>query len=157
MSKEPWSIFRPGPIVVVKVIFLKYCPFEDAGFAFLTRSTIKTSETISWEDGKDYPLVKLEDYSFASKGKTFHIAENMGMLKYKFYKLDIPFELIAPSSVKKYATGKGNSNKESMIEAFRETAGFDLLSELDCTYNSPASDIADSYFICKYQSENPLK
>jgi len=104
-----------------------------------------------------YPLVKLEDYSFASKGKTFHIAENMGMLKYKLYKLDIPFELIAPSSVKKYATGKGNSNKESMIEAFKEIAGFDLLSELDCTYNSPASDIADSYFICKYQSENPLK
>ena len=33
---------------------------EDAGFAFLTRSTIKTSETISWEDGNDYPLVKLE-------------------------------------------------------------------------------------------------
>ena len=29
---------------------------EDAGFAFLTRSTIKTSETISWEDGNDYPV-----------------------------------------------------------------------------------------------------
>ena len=38
---------------------------EDAGFAFLTRSTIKTSETISWEDGNDYPLVKL-DISSAS-------------------------------------------------------------------------------------------
>ena len=24
---------------------------DDAGFAFLTRSTIKTSETIEWEDG----------------------------------------------------------------------------------------------------------
>ena len=33
---------------------------EDADFAFLTRSTIKTSETITWEDGKEYPLVKLE-------------------------------------------------------------------------------------------------
>ena len=33
---------------------------EDAGFAFLTRSTIKTNETIEWEDGKEYPLVKLE-------------------------------------------------------------------------------------------------
>ena len=33
---------------------------EDAGFAFLTRSTLKTSETISWEDGNDYPLVKLD-------------------------------------------------------------------------------------------------
>ena len=32
---------------------------EDAGFAFLTRSTIKTNETIQWEDGNEYPLVKL--------------------------------------------------------------------------------------------------
>ena len=33
---------------------------EAAGFAFLTRSTIKTNETIQWEEGKAYPLVKLE-------------------------------------------------------------------------------------------------
>ena len=33
---------------------------EDAGFAFLTRSTIKSNETIQWEDGNEYPLVKLE-------------------------------------------------------------------------------------------------
>ena len=38
---------------------------EDADFAFLTRSTIKTKETIEWEDGKEYPLVKL-DISSAS-------------------------------------------------------------------------------------------
>lgn len=29
-------------------------------FAFITRSTVATKETIAWEDGKDYPLVKLE-------------------------------------------------------------------------------------------------
>ncbi len=29
-------------------------------FAFVTRSTIKTRETITWEDGKEYPLFKLE-------------------------------------------------------------------------------------------------
>ena len=29
-------------------------------FAFLTRSTIETDETIEWEDGKTYPLAKLE-------------------------------------------------------------------------------------------------
>ena len=33
---------------------------DDAGFAFLTRSTIKSSETIQWEDGKEYPLFKLD-------------------------------------------------------------------------------------------------
>ena len=33
---------------------------EDADFAFLTRSTIKSSETITWEDGNEYPLVTVE-------------------------------------------------------------------------------------------------
>ena len=31
-----------------------------AGFAFLTQSTAQTNETIKWEDGNEYPLVKLE-------------------------------------------------------------------------------------------------
>lgn len=30
-----------------------------AGFAFLTQSTAQTTETIKWEDGKEYPLVKV--------------------------------------------------------------------------------------------------
>ena len=36
--------------------------FQDmsSDFKFLTKSTINASETIEWEDGKEYPLVKLE-------------------------------------------------------------------------------------------------
>lgn len=36
--------------------------FQDLScdFKFLTRSTIKTKETIKWADGKEYPLVKIE-------------------------------------------------------------------------------------------------
>ena len=36
--------------------------FQDisSDFAILTRSTIKSKETIKWEDGKEYPLVKVE-------------------------------------------------------------------------------------------------
>ena len=30
-----------------------------AGFAFLTQSTAQTDETIKWEDGNTYPLVKV--------------------------------------------------------------------------------------------------
>ena len=33
---------------------------ESADFAFLTRSTVETKETIVWEDGKEYPLYKME-------------------------------------------------------------------------------------------------
>ena len=30
-----------------------------AGFAFLTQSTAQTTETIKWEDGNEYPLIKM--------------------------------------------------------------------------------------------------
>ncbi len=47
----------------------KYRPvvFMDASaeFSFLTRSTVKTDETIEWEDGNTYPLAKV-DISSAS-------------------------------------------------------------------------------------------
>jgi large subunit ribosomal protein L31 len=32
---------------------------DAAGFAFLTQSTAQTTETIKWEDGNEYPLVKV--------------------------------------------------------------------------------------------------
>jgi large subunit ribosomal protein L31 len=41
-----------------------YAPvvFRDkaAGYAFLTRSTAKSEQTIEWEDGRTYPVVDVE-------------------------------------------------------------------------------------------------
>lgn len=36
--------------------------FQDVSsdFSFLTRSTLDSKETIKWEDGKEYPLIKVE-------------------------------------------------------------------------------------------------
>ena len=36
--------------------------FQDisTGYTFLTRSTVKSKETTTWNDGKEYPLVKVE-------------------------------------------------------------------------------------------------
>ena len=36
--------------------------FQDlsSDFAFLTRSTASSKETIKWEDGNEYPLIKVE-------------------------------------------------------------------------------------------------
>lgn len=41
--------------------------FQDlsSDFAFLTRSTLSSKESVKWEDGKEYPLVKI-DISSAS-------------------------------------------------------------------------------------------
>ena len=47
-----------------KGIHPKYRPvvFQDVSvdFSFLTKSSVDTKDTIVWEDGKEYPLVKLE-------------------------------------------------------------------------------------------------
>lgn len=45
----------------------RYVAFRDdsADFQILTRSTIQTSHTITWDDGTEYPLVKI-DISSAS-------------------------------------------------------------------------------------------
>ena len=52
-----------------KGIHPEYRPvvFQDTAgnFSFLSRSTVKTNETIKWTDGNEYPLVKL-DISSAS-------------------------------------------------------------------------------------------
>lgn len=40
----------------------RFIVFKDMsnGTSFLSKSTAQTKETITWEDGKDYPVVKLE-------------------------------------------------------------------------------------------------
>ena len=54
MQKKIHPNYRP-------VVFL-----DTAGnFSFLTRSTVKSNDTIKWTDGQEYPLVKL-DISSAS-------------------------------------------------------------------------------------------
>ena len=40
----------------------RFVVFKDVSndYSFLTRSTAETKDTIKWEDGNEYPLVKLE-------------------------------------------------------------------------------------------------
>jgi large subunit ribosomal protein L31 len=43
-------------------------------FKFITRSTIETSENITWEDGKTYPVYKVE---VSSKSHPFYTGKNV--------------------------------------------------------------------------------
>ena len=69
-------------------------------------------------------------------------------MKYKLSKFKT--EQVPPTVIKKFATGKGNASKDDMLEAWKnEDGSFELLQET----GNPASDIIDSYFICKYGKE----
>ncbi len=67
--------------------------FQDASadYSILTRSTIQTNETIEWEDGNTYPLVKLEISSashpfFTGKQKLLDTAGRVEKFKKKYAK-----------------------------------------------------------------------
>jgi len=94
----------------------------------------------------------IEGYSMGSKGKTFSIAENTGIFKYRAWSLGINVITVAPTVIKKFATGKGNANKEKMQISFIGETNYDIKSKLNMMENqwNPSSDIIDAYYICKY-------
>lgn len=101
------------------------------------------------EQGID--MVYLEGYSLGSKGKVFSIAENTAILKYRLWRQGVQVRIFAPTTIKKYATGKGNANKELMKESFEQhTEVAQILSPLSQYKDSPYTDCVDAYWIMKY-------
>jgi hypothetical protein len=98
--------------------------------------------------------VVIEGYAMGAKGRVFHIAENTGILKYNLWNSNgYDIQVAAPTTIKKFATGKGNANKDRMYECFLEETGCDLLKLLSCQsekIGSPVGDIVDSYYLCKF-------
>ena len=49
--------------------------FQDlsSDFSFLTRSTMSSKETVKWEDGEEYPLIKID---ISSKSHPFYTGKN---------------------------------------------------------------------------------
>ena len=108
--------------------------------------------------------VYIEGYAFATSGKSHvrSVAENTGLLKHKMYKSNQSFTSVPPTVIKKYATGKGNANKEVMYEAFNA----ELLTPPDLKsilkpkskkLTSPVTDLVDAYFIAKWGWEDLLE
>ena len=121
---------------------LGYCS-EEERFLNLTEWAIKTIG--------DSRNIGLEGYAYAAKGRVFSIAEATGLLKNALWLNEIETDIITPTEVKKFATGKGNASKELMEEVFTKETGVDLRTLLRQTkkQNSPSGDIIDSYYILK--------
>jgi large subunit ribosomal protein L31 len=54
----------------------RFVVFKDMsnGYSFLSRSSASSRETVKWEDGKDYPLIKLE---ISNTSHPFFTGKNM--------------------------------------------------------------------------------
>jgi Holliday junction resolvasome RuvABC endonuclease subunit len=102
-------------------------------------------------------VILIEDYSFGSKGRVFNLAENCGILKYMLYKQDYKFFTVPPTVIKKYATGKGNADKQKMYESFFELTQIDLhsiYSPKSVKLASPVTDIVDAFYLTHYMQDS---
>lgn len=93
--------------------------------------------------------VVIEGISYGSSIRTKSIFDLAGlnyMIRYKLITGDIQhlnLSIATPSNIKKYATGKGNANKESIMTIFKY-----IFPEMQ---NIPKlDDIADSYFMAMF-------
>ncbi len=76
-----------------------------AGFAFLTQSTAQTTETIKWEDGNEYPLVKVHISSashpfFTGEEKIIDTEGRVDRFKAKFAAAEARKEQLASKAKK---------------------------------------------------------
>jgi Holliday junction resolvasome RuvABC endonuclease subunit len=98
--------------------------------------------------------IALEGYAYNAKGSSaFQLAENMGIFKYKLFELSLPLDVVAPTEVKKFATGKGNSDKPAMHVEFMKATKINLKNKITpdkSGVTNPVSDIVDAYFICRW-------
>ena len=95
--------------------------FQDIScdYTFITRSTVKTSDTIKWEDGKEYPLYKLEisDRSHPYFTGKQNLVDSAGRIekfnrKYKIYAEEPPASDEAPVAEEEVETAEASQAQE---------------------------------------------
>ena len=75
----------------------------------------------------DFLSVGYEDYAMGIRGgRSFSIGELGGVLKLHLWASRVPIMLIPPTSLKMFATGKGNADKPDVIQAVVENYGVEV-------------------------------
>jgi len=101
--------------------------------------------------------IVLEDYAFGAQGRLTQLSENAGTLKVMLHKhhQNIPFHIVAPTTMKKFATGRGIATKDDIWAAFIQREPHaepwaKLCHPKALRIGSPVADIADAYFLAQY-------
>ena len=104
----------------------------------------------------------IEAYAFGASGMLLNIAESTSVIKQKLHGLGCQVVPLAPTSVKKYATGKGNAKKDAMVRSFMDRTGLNPFDWFGAHENfekipAPITDIVDSYFVLQAGLSGILK
>lgn len=145
---------------ITKKIFLGFSSvkknikkFDDGEIKFYSKKQFKFDiEKFLWMEKNinefihDCDYIAIEDYSFASKGKVFNMAECIGYIKRCIFLNDIPLRKYDISSIKMFATENGLADKKMMIDAYLKLEDIFHFQE-NKIVKSPYNDIVDAYFV----------
>ena len=93
-------------------------------------------------------VVVIEDYSFMSRGRAvFSLGELGGAIKNMIFEKKIPIVKVSPPALKKFITGKGNSDKNVMLMKIYKNYGKEFLDD----------NIADAFALGKYYFDYVIK
>jgi crossover junction endodeoxyribonuclease RuvC len=68
----------------------------------------------------------IEAYAFRARGRSKHMLYEAGtMLRFSLYQRHVPWIVVNPSQLKKFATGAGNAPKPDMIVAAKTLMGLE--------------------------------
>lgn len=85
-------------------------------------------------------LTLMEDYAYNRGQRSATVLHELGgVIKQGLWRASVPWKSIAPSEVKKFATGKGTATKEEMIEA----------AQAEWPKCPNQTDIADAYWLAR--------
>lgn len=98
---------------------------------------------LSLMDSPGGKIVAMEDYAMGSKTRPQMAGELAGHLRMLMWVADVPFILVPPTMVKKYATGKGVAAKEVMMREVYRRWG----------YEAKDNNGADAYTLARIAAE----
>lgn len=91
-------------------------------------------------------LVVIEGYAFARANQAHQIGEAGGVVRLLLHDRGIEYAEVPPAKVKKWATGKGNADKDTMLETAIRKHGF----------TGHGNDEADAWLLLKMAESGAL-
>ena len=76
--------------------------------------------------GKDIEMICIEGYARGARNRREEAGELGGILRVMIYEHDLSYTDIAPSQLKKFATGKGNTQKDHVLLAVYKKWGIEF-------------------------------
>lgn len=134
--------------------FIKYEKYDTKDLTYSEKEDIKTTniyniglqiEKLIEEYNPD--IINMEGVAYSSNGSVVDLAGLNYIIRVLAKKHNKNINILSPTSVKKFATGNGQAEKNIMIDAWKR-----LDTNIDNINDLKIDDLADAYFIAHFEN-----